>query len=121
MSTTVCVANIGPRERKMRIRVGVIFLGVGVLLAATLLVMSVARPWRIAVFVPLWIGSIGIFQAREKTCVALVAQSARNMDAGVEAVTDPSEIKQLRAQARTVYVQSLILAAIVSAAVIAAP
>jgi hypothetical protein len=121
MSTTVCVANIGPRERKMRIRVGVTFLGIGLLLAATFLVMSVARPWRIAVFAPLWIGAIGIFQAREKTCVALVARNARNMDAGVETITDAGEIKQLRAQARTVYVRSLILAAIVSAAVIAAP
>jgi hypothetical protein len=97
------------------------FLIAGAILAAILLVMSVARPWRLVVFVPLWIGAIGVFQAREKTCVALVARGERNMDAGAEPVRDPAELKQLRAQARSVYVRSLVVAAVLSAVVFAAP
>jgi hypothetical protein len=118
---TLCVPNIGPRERSMRIRFGVGFMAAGFLLAATLLVMSVGRPWRLVVFVPLWMGALGIFQAREKTCVALVARGERNLDAGAEPVSDPAELERLRAQARTVYVRSLALAALLSAAVVAAP
>jgi hypothetical protein len=105
----------------MRVRFGVGFMAAGLLLAAILLVMSVGRPWRLVVFVPLWIGALGIFQAREKTCVALVARGERNLDAGAEPVSDPAELERLRAQARTVYIRSLVLAALLSAAVVAAP
>lgn len=120
-TAAVCVPNIGPRERRTRIRFGVAFTAIGLVLAAVLLATSVARPWRLVVFAPLWIGAVGIFQAREKTCVALVARNERNMDAGAETVSDPAELEQLRAQARTVYVRSLLLAAFLSAAVVAAP
>jgi hypothetical protein len=118
---TTCVPNIGPHEREMRIRVGVSFLLTGVVLAATLLAMSVGRPWRLVVFAPLWIGAIGVFQAREKTCVALVARGERNMDGGAEPVSNPAELEQLRSQARAVYVRSLLLATVLSAIVIALP
>jgi hypothetical protein len=118
---SVCIPNIGPRERKLRIRFGAVFLAIGVLLAAVLVAFSVGRPWRLVVFAPLWIGAVGIFQAREKTCVALVARGERNMDAGVESVSDKGELEQLRTQARTVYVRSLVLAALLSAAVVAIP
>jgi hypothetical protein len=118
---TVCVPNIGPSERRMRIRFGVGFLAASFLLAAILLATSVGRPWRLVVFVPLWIGALGVFQAREKTCVALVARGERNLDGGAEPVSDPAELEQLRAQARTVYIRSLLVAAFLSAAVVAAP
>jgi len=116
-----CIPNIGPHEREMRVRVGVSFLVAGVILAAILLIMSVARPWRLVVFAPLWIGAIGVFQARAKTCVALVARGERNMDAGAEPVRDPAALEQMRAQARSVYVRSLVVAAVLSALVVAAP
>jgi hypothetical protein len=118
---TVCVPNIGPRERMRRVRFGVASLAAGVLLGALLVALSVARPWRLVIFAPLWAGSIGIFQAREKTCVALVARGERNMDGGVETVTDPAELERLKVQARSVHQRSLILAAILSAIAIAAP
>jgi|HubBroStandDraft_6_1064221.scaffolds.fasta_scaffold47454_2 hypothetical protein len=122
MSAAVdCIPNIGPHEREMRIRVGVSFLAAGAILAAILLIMAVSRPWRLVVFFPLWIGAIGVFQAREKTCVALVARGQRNMDAGAEPVRDPAELEQLRAQARSVHVRSLVVAAVLSAIVVAAP
>jgi hypothetical protein len=104
-----------------RIRVGVAFLALGLLLGGLLVAIAVARPWRLVVFAPLWIGAIGIFQAREKTCVALVARGERNMDAGVETVSDPVELQRLRQQARTVYLRSLVVAAILTALALAAP
>lgn len=66
-SATVCIANIGPRERRKRMRFGVALLTVGAALAVFLWVLGAHRPWRLALFLPLWAGAIGIFQAREKT------------------------------------------------------
>jgi hypothetical protein len=73
------------------------------------------------VFLPFFMGTTGLFQAREKTCVLLVAKKARNMDLGDERVTDDSELAQLRMQAKKVYLQALISAALLSALVAALP
>jgi len=116
-----CTPNIGPHERARRILIGVSSLTVGVLLGALLIALSIARPWRVLIFAPVWVGALGIFQAQEKTCVALVARGQRNMDAGVETVSDPVVLEQLKRQARKVYLRSLLVAAVVTAAAVAAP
>ena len=122
MTTTMeCTPNIGPHERARRILIGVSSLTVGVLLGALLIALSIARPWRVLIFAPVWVGALGIFQAQEKTCVALVARGQRNMDAGVETVSDPVVLEQLKRQARKVYLRSLLVAAVVTAAAVAAP
>ena len=118
---SVCIPNIGPRQRKQRIIGGVVGLGVGVVISGLLLASGVSRPVRLAVFLPFFMGTTGLFQAREKTCVALVAKKARNMDLGDERVTDDSELAQLRMQAKKVYLQALISAALLSALVAALP
>lgn len=59
--------NIGPRGQTRRLRFGVVFLGVAVFLGALLFVVGAARGWRLALFAPLWIGALGVFQARDKT------------------------------------------------------
>ena len=61
------IPNIGPRERRRRLVVGIaMFVIVGVV--ATLLVVAGApRAWRLFVLFPAWVGSIGVFQAKEKT------------------------------------------------------
>jgi hypothetical protein len=66
-STEVCPVNIGPKERHKRLVFGVVFLAVGIATAATLVVVDVPRPWRLAVFLPFSMGAVGVFQAREKT------------------------------------------------------
>ncbi|HTA92187.1 MAG TPA: hypothetical protein VK745_21555 [Polyangiaceae bacterium] len=118
---SVCIPNIGPRQRRQRVLGGVIGLVLGVAISALLLATGVARPYRAAVFLPFFVGMTGFFQAREKTCVALVAKKARNMDLGDEPVSDESEMQQLRAQAKKVYVQSLLSAALLSALVVMLP
>jgi hypothetical protein len=61
------IANIGPRGRKMRLRAGVIGLGAAVALAGLLIALGAPRGWRLSVFVPFWVGALGVFQARDKT------------------------------------------------------
>lgn len=63
----VCIANIGPRQRAMRMRFGVATLFVGVVLAGGLAWIGVAGPWRLFVLLPFWAGATGVFQAQEKT------------------------------------------------------
>lgn len=64
---TACIANIGRKERRKRMTFGVIGLAAGVIAAAALVATDVARAWRLALFVPFWMGGLGVFQAREKT------------------------------------------------------
>jgi hypothetical protein len=63
----VCIANIGPRQRAMRMRFGVATLLVGVVFAGGLAWIGVAGPWRLFVVLPFWAGATGVFQAQEKT------------------------------------------------------
>jgi hypothetical protein len=59
--------NIGPRGRKRRLRLGLIGLAAGVVVGVSLLVAGVPRGWRCMAFLPLWVGWLGVFQARAKT------------------------------------------------------
>jgi hypothetical protein len=104
--------NIGPRERAKRLRFGIGALLLVDVVAILLVVEHAARPWRFVVFPLLFIAAIGLLQVRERTCVALVARGVRDMDDGEKPVTDPAEQRQLRAQARRIYVQSTLIAAV---------
>lgn len=63
----VCIANIGPRQRAMRMRFGVVTLLAAVVLAGGLAWVGVGMPWRGFVLLPFWAGAAGVFQAQEKT------------------------------------------------------
>jgi hypothetical protein len=67
-----------------------------------------------------FMGFLGIFQARARTCVALAAHGVRNMDAGTEAVQDTAELDASRAEARRVVVRSAIATLVVMAVAILA-
>ena len=59
--------NIGPREQRKRLVMGVGALAAGGLIALAMLAAGAPRAWRIGLFFPFWMGALGIFQAREKT------------------------------------------------------
>ena len=63
----VCIANIGPRERKRRLTFGLGAMAVGVLLAVILVAFHVDVLWRLLLFIPFSVGFSGYFQARDKT------------------------------------------------------
>src|SRR5262245_13244444 len=64
---TMCVANIGPRERRKRMKFGMGWLARGGGLLAALALVGAPRWWRLSAFIPFLLGSIGVFQAREHT------------------------------------------------------
>jgi hypothetical protein len=86
--------------------VGIVILVAGALLGLGLLLYGVDRRWRIALYIPFWLGSLGVHQAREKTCVLLAARGMREANGDLEPVDDDEERQTLRRQARLVYIQT---------------
>ena len=64
---SVCMMNIGPRERMKRMRFGMAAMGAGLVVTGVLVAMQVHHAIRLCAFLPFFAGAIGIFQAREKT------------------------------------------------------
>jgi hypothetical protein len=116
-----CIPNIGPEERKKRITFGSVLMAVGATAAIYMVASGTERPLRLLVMLPFWAGAVGLFQARDKTCVALTARGMRNMDSGDEPVTNAAELQQMRAQARKVHIESFVTAVILTLLVLLVP
>lgn len=65
--TARCIPNIGPRERRRRLRSGLATWALATLGLVGLVLTDAPRLWRLALLLPLWGGAIGFFQYREKT------------------------------------------------------
>jgi hypothetical protein len=61
------LANIGPKETRKRVLMGVAMLAVGVVLAIIFTHAGLSRGWYSVLFLPFWMGTLGISQARKKT------------------------------------------------------
>ncbi len=61
------LANIGPKETRKRLIMGVAMLAMGVVLAVIFAHADVSRGWYAALFLPFWIGTLAVSQARKKT------------------------------------------------------
>jgi hypothetical protein len=59
--------NIGPREAQKRLLFGLVALLIGVLGFVALYLSGANRFWRIILYAPLYLASLGYFQARAKT------------------------------------------------------
>ena len=59
--------NIGPKEARKRLAVGIVMLFVGAVAAVLLIRSDLSRWWRIVLFFPFWMGALGFFQDSEKT------------------------------------------------------
>jgi hypothetical protein len=61
------LANIGPKEVRKRLLLGVVMLAIGVVLAVIFTRAGVSRGWYSVLFLPFWMGTLAFFQARKKT------------------------------------------------------
>ncbi len=113
---TARAVNIGRRQRRMRLALGLGMLAVALAAGAWAVLAKAPPALRATLCVPSFLAGLGIFQARARTCVALAAKGACNLDAGEKPVADAGEARQLRRQARTVLLQSLAFAAALTAA-----
>jgi hypothetical protein len=115
------VINIGPREERKRRLMGIVSLTVGIGLAFMLVVFAAPRWSRLILFFPIWMAGLGLFQAREKICIALAARGTCNMDAGEEPITDESLIESLRSRARSINRRALFTALVITVVALAFP
>jgi len=113
-STQSNAINLGPREQRKRRLMGIVALTVGVGLAFGLVVLGAPRPARLAVFFPIWMAGLGLFQARERTCIALAARGMCNMDDGERRIADEKLAAKLRTKARQINRRALITAFIIT-------
>ena len=60
-------ANIGPNETRKRLLMGVAMLAIGIVVAVIFTHAGVSRGWYSVLFLPFWMGTLGISQARKKT------------------------------------------------------
>ena len=67
VAAEACIINIGPRERRKRMRFGVISLVAGLALFAAMIFTGASAWWRLALFLPFASAGAGYFQARDKT------------------------------------------------------
>lgn len=63
----VCVMNIGPKQRKKRMRFGQVLLAISLAGLVGLIVSGAPATWRLALFLPFLLAATGYFQARDKT------------------------------------------------------
>jgi hypothetical protein len=61
------LVNIGPKETRRRLLLGVVMLAAGVVLAVIFSQTGVRRGWYSGLFLPFWIGTLALSQARKKT------------------------------------------------------
>src|SRR5262245_47965053 len=113
--TTACVANIGPRGKRQRLRNGILWLAIGAGGTGALALVRLPRWLRLGLFGPFALGAFGVFQAYEQTCVALAALGVRDLDPGQEQIDDPAIARQIDRQARKVFAESILGAALLTA------
>ena len=118
---TSCIPNIGPRERRRRTGRRLLLPAGAVCVGGCLIWFNAPRPWRLLIFLPAWASAIGFFQVSAKTCVALAARGLKNLDAGDEAITDPTELERVRAQSRQSSMRAALSAAVVARSVVFLP
>jgi len=63
----ICIPNISLKERRKRLKSGLIFLAIGLAVLVVLLIAGISPWWRLGLF-PFFAGSAtGFFQWRDKT------------------------------------------------------
>ena len=67
VDSTICIPNIGPNERRRRLRGGLLGLAIALVIAIVLFATGADRWWRLILFPVIYGGMTGVFQWREKT------------------------------------------------------
>jgi len=106
----VCIANISPRERQKRLRIGVAAFMVTLVLLGVLIVLDVNPIWRLLLFFMFWGAGVSYFEARDKTCIAYAYNKTRKMGEEEEKIEDAAELKQVRRQSSRLIVKAFFTA-----------
>ena len=100
--------NIGPRGCERRRGTSWLWLGLAVLVIGILAWRDAPPLWYALSGIPFLFAALGVFQAREQTCVFLAGVGRRDLDTGSEPVTDPEVLAAMRRQAAIVWFRALL-------------
>src|ERR1700752_4535324 len=100
------ITSVGRRQRTI---LGIVAAAAGVLGAVLLVLTGLDRGIRVALFLPFFGAGLGLFQARDRTCVFLASRGQCEIDQGTSSVGDSWLDAQLRRQAREVLIESALL------------
>jgi hypothetical protein len=100
--------NIGPRGCQRRKGMSWVWLGIAAVLVTVLAWQSASPWWYSLTAFPFLFAALGVFQAREQTCVFLAGVGQRDLDGGAERVTEPEVLAVIRRQAAIVWMRSLL-------------
>ena len=64
---TSTVRNLGPRQRRRRLLIGIVMLATGVGWVIALVALGIDRGWRLLAVLPFWAGALGLVQAKTET------------------------------------------------------
>jgi len=116
-----CVANINAAGRRRRLIFGIVQFVIATAVLGVLVSVGVDRLWRLPVFLLFFAASVGIFQWRDKTCVALAKLGTREVNNGTEEIKDQNELSQVRQQARKVMIKAFLTAVFLTLLALAYP
>ena len=98
--------NIGPRGCRRRGVMGWVWLALGAGYVILLAARGAPAAWYAGAAIPFFLGTLGYFQARERTCVFLAVVGQRNLDGGAERIEDAAELARVRREARGVWLRA---------------
>lgn len=110
-ANVVC-QNLGPKETRKRWFLGCYSLSVGLILAIIFIWQDASDYLRMLVFIPFFVGYLGILQAFQKTCVVLALKGQLNQDQGNEPIVDKTLRQKLKRRSVWILVSAGILAVI---------
>jgi len=113
----VTCPNITARGVRRRLFGAIPSLIVTIAITVFLITADWPRGVRLALVLPYWFSFLGIFQAFERTCIVQAARGTRETDSGEVAIEDESERRAIARQARRVYVETTVVAVVVTAVI----
>jgi hypothetical protein len=116
-SSSGALGNIGKVGQRQRLLVGVVCLAAASIALFWLEYTAANRWWRLGAFPLIWLGVLGLLQARTRTCVMFAARRVCDDDApGVTgAGLTPNEADFLQTRGTMILRRATIIAAIVTA------
>ena len=110
--TNVVCQNLGPKETRKRWMLGCYALCVGLVLAIIFIWQDASDYLRLLVFIPFFVGYLGILQAFQKTCVVLGLKGQQNQDQGNEPIVEKALRQKLWRRSVWILISAVILALI---------
>jgi hypothetical protein len=110
------VCNINPQEIRKRRLSGHVGLALTIVLAVAAIVLNVKWYFRIIIILPAFMSAIGYLQARNKFCVGFASAKQQNADGDdIVKITDQDALKKDSQKVRSMNLQAIIIAALVTA------